>query len=162
MLRRIWTGVETLALVALIALFVAMVIACTIQVIWRYVFDSPLVWSEELAKYLFIWVGYLSAWIAWKYHAHIALDAVRMIGGERVRRISNLIVEAIILGFCLYMMPAAVRIVALTHNQPSAALEMPMSIVYTGFSAMTILIALDILVGWISPAPVATTHHSEA
>jgi TRAP-type C4-dicarboxylate transport system permease small subunit len=162
MLRRLWTGVETLALAVLIALFVAMVIACTVQVIWRYIFDSPLVWSEELAKYLFIWVGFLSSWLAWKYRAHIALGAVTMLGGERLRRISNWIVEAIVLAFCLYTIPASLTIVSLTHLQPSAALQLPMSVVYAGYLAMIVLIALDILVGWFSPTPIATTNHSEA
>lgn len=162
MLRRLWTGVETLALAALIALFVAMIVACTLQVIWRYVFDSPLVWSEELAKFLFIWVGYLSAWIAWKYRAHIALGAVTMLGSDQVQRISNWIVEAIVLAFCLYTLPAGFRIVSLTHLQPSAALQLPMSVVYAGYLAMVVLIALDIMVGWFSPKPIATTTHSEA
>ncbi len=161
MLRRLWTGVETLALAALIALFVAMIVACTLQVIWRYAFDSPLVWSEELAKYLFIWVGYLSSWLAWKYRAHIALGAVTMLGGDRLRRISNLIVEVIILAFCLYTIPPSLKIVSLTHLQPSAALQLPMSFVYAAYLVMIVLIALDILVGWLSPAPVATTHHGE-
>ena len=158
MLRRLWTGVETLALAALIAFFVAMIIACTLQVIWRYVFDSPLVWSEELAKFLFIWVGYLSAWIAWKYRAHIALGAVTLLSGDRLRRFSNLFVEAIVLAFCLYTLPAGFKIVSLTHLQPSAALQLPMSFVYAGYSAMVILIALDILIGWVARTPVADPH----
>jgi TRAP-type C4-dicarboxylate transport system permease small subunit len=162
MLRRLWSGAETLALVALIALFVAMVVVCTGQVIWRYAFNSPSVWAEELSRYLFIWVSYLSSWLAWKYRAHIALDAVTMLGGDQVRRISNLIVEVIILAFCLYTIPASLTIMSLTHLQPSAVLNLPMSVVYAGYFVMIILIGLDILVGWLSPAPVVTTIHSEA
>ena len=63
---RIWSLVERLVLAALVLLFAAMVVACTAQVIWRYLFNDPLVWSEELARYLFIWISYLSAWVAWK------------------------------------------------------------------------------------------------
>ena len=48
---RIWAFTERLVLAALVGLFAAMVVACTAQVIWRYLFNDPLVWSEELARY---------------------------------------------------------------------------------------------------------------
>lgn len=154
--RKVWSSVERLVLWLLIALFVAMIAACLAQVIWRYIFANPLVWSEELARYLFIWISYLSAWLAWKYRAHIALDAVTMLAPPRILKLSVWLVEAIILAFCLYTLPAGFQIVSLTQWQPSAVLELPMSYVYVAYSLMAVMIAADILVGWISPAPIPT------
>jgi TRAP-type C4-dicarboxylate transport system permease small subunit len=158
MLRQIWSYVETAALVLLIALFAAMIGTCSAQVIWRYLFSDPLIWSEELARYLFIWIGFLSSWLAWKHRAHIALDAVTMLSGPRIRAFSQRLVEAIILAFCLYTLPSSLTVVDLTHAQPSAVLELPMSVVYASFTVMIVLIAVDIVVGWVSPAPAAATH----
>jgi TRAP-type C4-dicarboxylate transport system permease small subunit len=50
-------------------IFVVMVL----QVSCRYVLGSPLVWSEEVARYLYIWVCFLGAPIALRRGNHIAI-----------------------------------------------------------------------------------------
>lgn len=146
----IWGFIERMVLAALVALFAAMVIACTAQVIWRYLFNDPLVWSEELARYLFIWISYISAWVAWKSRSHIALDAVTYLNSPAMNAWTSRIVEVLVLGYCLYTLVACFQIVGITHSQPSAVLELPMSVVYAGYSAMALLVTGDILVGWLS------------
>ncbi|MGF9763322.1 TRAP transporter small permease [Microvirga sp. 0TCS3.31] len=149
---RIWGFIERMVLAVLVGLFAAMVIACTAQVIWRYLFNDPLVWSEELARYLFIWISYISAWVAWKSRSHIALDAVTYLNSPVMKAWTGRIVEVLVLGYCLYTLLASFQIVGITHSQPSAVLELPMSVVYGGYSAMALLITGDILVGWLSGA----------
>ena len=149
-IARVWTLVERFVFAALVGLFGAMVVACTAQVIWRYLFNDPLVWSEELARYLFIWISYISAWVAWKNRSHIALDAVTYLNSQAMNAWTSRVVEVLVLGYCLYTLLASFRIVGITHSQPSAVLELPMSVVYAGYSAMTLLIAGDIVVGWLS------------
>jgi TRAP-type C4-dicarboxylate transport system permease small subunit len=149
---RIWGFIERMVLAVLVGLFAAMVIACTAQVIWRYLFNDPLVWSEELARYLFIWISYISAWVAWKSRSHIALDAVTYLNSPAMNAWTGRIVEVLVLGYCLYTLLASFQIVGITHSQPSAVLELPMSVVYGGYSAMALLITGDILVGWLSGA----------
>jgi TRAP-type transport system small permease protein len=149
---RLWGLVERAMMAALIILFTAMVVVCTAQVVWRYLFHDPLVWSEEMARYIFIWIGYLSAWIAWKYRAHIALDAVVYLKNPTLNVWSNRIVEALVAGFCIYTLFSSFQIISITHSQPSAVLELPMSVVYAGYSAMAILILGDILCRWVTGA----------
>ena len=46
------------------------------QVIMRYVFQHPLTWSEELARYIFVWIALLgSAWCG-RNHIHVRMTAV--------------------------------------------------------------------------------------
>ena len=147
---RVWAFIERLVLAALVGLFAVMVLACTAQVVWRYLFNDPLVWSEELARYVFIWISYLSAWVAWKSRSHIALDAVTYLKSPAMNAWTNRIVEVLVVGYCLYTLLASFQIVEITHSQPSAVLELPMSVVYSGYSAMALLITGDIVVGWLS------------
>lgn len=51
-----------------------MVILAVIQVIWRYVFYSPLVWSEEICRVAFIWVVFIGMSMVVKRRAHISVD----------------------------------------------------------------------------------------
>jgi TRAP-type C4-dicarboxylate transport system permease small subunit len=70
------------------------------NVILRYLFDSGIALSDELARLLFVWVIFLGAILASREHAHIGLDAL-------VRRLSPLwkkificISGALMLGCC--------------------------------------------------------------
>ena len=51
---------ENLEAIPLILLTVVMTVLIFVQVIMRYVLQSSLSWSEELARYLFIWMAYFA------------------------------------------------------------------------------------------------------
>ena len=132
----------------LIALITAMTLACLAQVVWRYVFNDPLIWTEELSRYFFIWISYLGAWMAWRFHKHIALDAVLLLRSDRLRRCSARLVEVLVLGFCLYTAWGSLRLLEIAGDQPSAVLQLPMMWVYLAYPVMALLISLDIVAEW--------------
>jgi len=57
----------------LIAMIVVLVGA---QVVFRYVFKTPIVWSEEFTTLCYQWVSYLGAALAVRYRAHFGVDFV--------------------------------------------------------------------------------------
>src|SRR3954452_8399124 len=62
---------ETVAVILLMALLTAVTFA---QVITRYLLGDPLIWSEELARYLFVWVSMIGAALAIREGGHFGLD----------------------------------------------------------------------------------------
>jgi TRAP-type C4-dicarboxylate transport system permease small subunit len=46
------------------------------QVVARYVFGHPITWTEEICRYLFVWVVFVGAGVAERSRAHITLDYV--------------------------------------------------------------------------------------
>jgi len=59
-----------------IAVFTGIFLCVFAQVILRYLFNSPLTWSEELARYLFIWCAFLGWIIASRRGSHLAMTFV--------------------------------------------------------------------------------------
>ncbi|AIY06795.1 hypothetical protein Plano_2830 [Planococcus sp. PAMC 21323] len=55
-------------------LFIIMLIVLTMQIFSRLVLDQPLTWSEALAKFIFIYVGYLAVSIGIKENGHVYID----------------------------------------------------------------------------------------
>lgn len=151
-MARFRRGVEWLGEALLLVLILIMTLVCLGQVLWRYLFNDPLIWSEELSRYLFIWISYLGAWMAWRYRQHIALDAVLLVRSAWVRRASARLVEILVLVFCVYTAWGSVGLLALTSDQPSAVLQLPMMWVYLSYPVMAALISLDIVAGWIDAA----------
>ena len=62
--------------VAAIAVFAGIFLCVFAQVILRYAFNSPLTWSEELARYLFIWCAFLGWIVASRRKSHLAMTFV--------------------------------------------------------------------------------------
>jgi TRAP-type C4-dicarboxylate transport system permease small subunit len=57
-----------------IALLAVLVLVVVWQVFTRQVLDAPSVWSEELAKYLFVWLSFLGTALVFGERGHIAID----------------------------------------------------------------------------------------
>ncbi len=57
-------------------LVVAEVVILLLGVVSRFVFDAPLVWSDELASLLFLWLAMVGAAIALRRGAHMRLSTV--------------------------------------------------------------------------------------
>ena len=150
MLLTAWSWIERLMQALLILGITIMTLACLGQVIARYFFHHPLNWTEELARFVFVWVSYLAAWLAWKYRMHIAVDAVYYIDSPGLHRISRLTVEALVLALCLYTFWTNLSLIRLALTQPSPILQVPMGWIYAGYSVMALLIALDIIAVWIT------------
>lgn len=45
-----------------------------LQVLFRYIFNNSLTWSEELAKFIFIWITFLGAGICFRDKIHLKVD----------------------------------------------------------------------------------------
>lgn len=80
-IRRILDTVLTVldCIMVWICYFLLVVIVCitSLQVFLRFIFKSPVSWSEEVALLLLIWFGMIALARAVRHHGHIAITAVR-------------------------------------------------------------------------------------
>jgi TRAP-type transport system small permease protein len=74
-------AVDTIA----VAAFAGMFLCVISQVVFRYFLDDPLVWSDELARYLFVWASFLGWIIAARRRSHLKIDMVGAWLGARGR-----------------------------------------------------------------------------
>ena len=74
--ERAWDGLAWLVRAVIIVLLAAMVAVTATQVFFRYALNQPLTWSEELSRYLFIWIVFLATWAAFRQGLHLGVNAV--------------------------------------------------------------------------------------
>lgn len=151
-LLRLWAVVRVIAEAAIVLLFLAMVASAMGQVLARYVFNVPLRWSEEMARYLFIWLSFLGAWLAWARRDHLGIDLLLESLPERAAQVLRILVELAVLTFAALSMYYGQRILAISAGQPSAVLRIPMAWVYAAFYVGMALVVLETLVGWLERA----------
>lgn len=123
---------EKLELYISIALMSLMTIIIFVQVFMRYVMKNSLVWSEELARYLFIWLIYMGISYGAKEMKHIKIDAALGLFPKKVRPIVVIIGDILFLGFALFIVYTGFTVVQkqIRLGQTSPAMHMPMWIIY--------------------------------
>ena len=111
---------------------VVMVIVIAIQVFMRYVLDNSLSWSEELARYCFIWLIYLGISYGVKSQRHIRVDVVLILLKGKWKVALNIIANILFLSFAVFVIIYGYGIATklLTWGQLSPALNIPIWLVY--------------------------------
>lgn len=119
------------------------------QVVTRFVMSEPSSYTEEVARFLLIWIGLLGAAYAYRKHAHLGLDIVTRSLTGRSAVIAQKVADACCLFFALTVMViggANLVQITLELNQVSAALQMPMGYIYAVLpisGCLIILFAFD-------------------
>ena len=114
---------------AIAALFGATIAVVTAQVIWRYVFNDSLMWTEELSRYLFTWMTFVGAALAVKEARHIRITAVTDRLPASAERWLRVAVLALMVAFLGYLAVIGSKWVLINANTRTPALGLPLNYV---------------------------------
>lgn len=94
--------------------------------------DNSLSWSEELARFSFIWLVYIGISYGVKKQRHIKIDIMLQILKGKKRIILTTISNVLFLAFAIFVVIFGYSIgeTLLSYGQKSPALEIPMGLVY--------------------------------
>lgn len=142
----------------LLVLGLVMTMVILLQVFARYVIYLPLPWSEELARYLMIWLGMLGSVVALRRGRHIGVRVFvdKLPPGIYDRYLVPL-VQCAMLAFLAVLLKEGVALAVFNAEQLSPGLELPMLVPYlaipTGAAMMMLNILADMLEDrWPTPA----------
>lgn len=108
-----------------------MVAVIFLQVVMRQ-FGNSLSWSEELARYAFIWMTYMGISYGVKKHRHVKVDAIMVILPDKGKVVLNIISNLFFAAFAIFIIKYGFDIAnqLLAFGQKSAANQIPMGLVY--------------------------------
>ncbi len=131
-MERLKQVIDRLLAGLVIVIMAVLVIDVLWQVFTRFVLRNPSSYTEELARFLLIWLGLLGGSYAAGQHLHLAVDLLPGRLQGRQRQILELIIEACTLAFALLLIVGGARLVwlMLYLGQISAALQVPLGYVY--------------------------------
>ena len=130
MLKKIYDNFEEYFLVYSLMFSVALIFG---QVVMRYVFSNSLYWSEELARYFFLWQIWVGASYAVKERKHLRIEVVRdLLKTDRGKQIFELVALLIWFGFSVFLTYKGGELTKMlyTRNQVSPAMRVPMAYAY--------------------------------
>jgi TRAP-type C4-dicarboxylate transport system permease small subunit len=117
------------------ALIAFLVVFLSLAVVSRYLFDIGLVWSDEAARLMFVWIVFIGFAIGVRHRAHIGVEWFVDLLPTGMRRVVALLQDAALFVFSLFFFWE--------------------SIVTARFSFMQILPGLEISIAWLYMAVVA-------
>lgn len=123
-----------------ILMAVTMAIVCIlliVQVFFRYVLNSPLIWSEECARYMFVWTVMLGLGYNVRTKNNISVSLVTSRLPQGVQRGMEYITDLIVLASYLFCLPPILKYLEAQSRIRSTAMRMPM-----GFLAVSVLIGV--------------------
>ena len=128
-----WCGVST-AIVMTVMIF--------LQVIYRYVLGDSLSFSEELARYMFIWSVAMRSALALRTRSHIGVEILVERLPETISSQARIVANVLNLTFFGLLIWYGFEMVFETMDQESAALELPMGYVYLAVPLSGIILVI--------------------
>lgn len=117
----------------LVILLCMMVLDVFWGVFTRYILENQSSWTDELARFLLIWLSILGAAYASGKNLHIAIDLLPQYLSERNKKILDIVINSIILFFVISVfLVGGLRYLYISFalGQTSPALDLPIGFVY--------------------------------
>ena len=119
-----------LAELTLVIMLSAMVIMVFGNVVLRYGFNDGIISSEELSRFLFIWITFLGAIVTMRDNGHLGLDSIVRKLSTQGKKVAFAVSNVLMLGCCMLMFYGTFKQHGINATTRSAVTEIPMSWVY--------------------------------
>ena len=147
---RIDRGVGRAEMIFLGTSVAVMTITTLLQVAFRYVLNDPLVWSEELARYLFVWVALVGAGAAMRTGGHFGLDLFYRKLPAAGRAGVAMLISAVIAVFAATLLVYGVRETIQASVQLAPSLQIRMHWAYAAMPVGATLMLWHLLAHWMT------------
>ncbi len=127
------------------AMLAVMATLVFIQVLFRYLLNRPLDWTEEAARYLMIWVGLLGAALCVQSRSHIGLSFIANALPARARAALVVAGDVAVFLFLMGFLVAGIRLLETAMIQQTPALRISFVWVYAAAPVSTGLMLLFLL-----------------
>ena len=137
-MKRILDIIDSIVDVVSTLLIFGILITTLIQVVWRYVFNAPFMWTEELARDLGIWMVLITIGLVLRERRHLGFDILPDSWQPALRLVTNVAV----IFFAVFLFRPSLRFMAVAFGRQSPAIRMPLWILYASLPVGLGLLAL--------------------
>ena len=136
--NKLLKGVEWF-LVALLLMMVTLVFG---NVVLRYVFNYGIVFSEEVSRFMFMWITLIGALVVMKDSGHLGMSSVVALLGERGQRVCRFIADLLTLGCCVMLVKGSWQHVQLGMDDMAPVTGIPLGLIQSSLLISSAGIAL--------------------
>jgi TRAP-type C4-dicarboxylate transport system permease small subunit len=146
-----------------VGFFSALTVVVSLQVFTRFVLHEPLLWSEEVARYIFFWTVLLGAALSVYDNRHFVIDVLPVSDGDdpisRPVKIWRMVPDLTVFGFCALLLFYGIGYTETGTFRIGTNSGLSMAYIYAAIPAFAILsmiyTAERIIMDWRSPGKVS-------
>lgn len=142
MFLRVLSRLIEIAIISGAAFIVAIV---TIEVILRYVFKHSLIFTEELARYLMVWIVFLGSALAIRDGAHIRINILVKRLNPTLRKLAHLSAHGLVLLFLIVVAIEGFRILPSQLRQMCITIDVSLFYFYLAIPVGCVLMIVYLL-----------------
>jgi TRAP-type C4-dicarboxylate transport system permease small subunit len=116
-----------------------------LQVFFRFVIYMPFPWSEEIARYLMIWVGMIGSFVALRKGRHIGVTFLMERLPAGVARGLNPLIHLVLIAFLAVIAVQGGKLAILNATQKSPAMMIPMIYPYLAIPVGAALMIIEMI-----------------
>ena len=135
--------------VVVVIMFTTLIVCCVTQVFIRTVLNSSPPWTEELARYSFMYVNIIAAAICVRKKSHARVTALIDILPVKIRKLLNMFADVMILFVSYVMIRYGWNCVVNVMAQKSPAMRLPMWLVYLCIPVAGVFICFEAAISLI-------------
>jgi len=145
-------------------LVVALTVLLSVQIVNRYVFQTSMVWVEEIARISFVWMIYFAVAGAARENRHVRVGIIDLFLPPRALRVVTLVADAIVFAFSLVVVWLGIALVrsSIRFGDRSPVTEIPMSVIYAVIPFCFALIAYRVASAHLRKSQAGAEAEAEA
>lgn len=120
------TAIDWLSVFLLTGIFVLGIA----QVVWRWILQNPIVWSEELIQLIYVWICYLGWTIAERKDSHIRITAVSNMLPHQVQKWLQFFCHILCIVFSVLMVYYGIKLVGAGMKRTAVSFPLNYAVVY--------------------------------
>ncbi|MDR2589287.1 MAG: TRAP transporter small permease [Spirochaetales bacterium] len=125
--------------------FAIMGCVLALQIFMRYVMNLPLIWSEELARYIFVWATFIGVGYGVRKRIHISMEFFYSRFPRKVKLAATLATNLLCILIFVYLIPFGIETVKTQWYIDSSAMQIPMSWVFAAVPIGCFIVTLRLI-----------------
>ncbi|MDR1932731.1 MAG: TRAP transporter small permease [Spirochaetales bacterium] len=121
---------------------IVMLTCILLQIFTRAFFKLPFPWTDELARFAFIWFCLMGSVMTMRRNLHLGIDYFESKMSPRVKRYNRIGIQSLIIVFGLFIGIFGIQLLGIVKVQTSVVMRMPMTWVYVALPTAGFLYAL--------------------
>jgi len=124
-ISRINTIIDKQISLFVVVLMILLSILLSVSVFYRYVLNDSIYWSNEVARYLLVYIVFFGATMAHKHKSHIRIDIILGTLSHKNKKNIEILVGGLFIFFWTLVLMGSLKLLPLFLIQKTATLEIP-------------------------------------
>lgn len=130
--NKVLSFLANLDIVVASVILAILIVLTFLGVIWRYIFNAPFTWLEEVQTSCMVWIVFAAAGAAFRTGNHVAIEMIVDLMPEKMQKVMNVLISIVVVVVVGYLFVESIGYIQvfLKSGRSTSMLHIPYAVVY--------------------------------